>query len=139
MNVPARRSSLVMIELIAAILVFSICCAISVGLFVEADRESKNSDRLTKAVFLAQNAAELLNGDYEKNLTAVLGAKASGNVFTAQYNSDWQLTDGVGRYVLIISVNTQTGVAEILVTDIGAEIYRINAGLIDLNGGKFEK
>lgn len=135
MSESKSRSSFVMIELITAILVFSICCAICVGLFVEADRESKNSARLTKAVFLAQNAAELLNGDYEKNLISVLGAKDGGDVFTAQYDENWLPTSEVGRYVLIISVDEQTGIAEILVTDIGNEVYRINAGLIDLNGG----
>lgn len=129
------RNSFVMIELITAVLVFSICCAICVGMFVEADRESKNSARLTKAVFLAQNAAELLSGDYEKNLISVLGAKDVGGVFTAQYDENWLPTTEVGRYVLIVTVQENNGTAEILVTDIGAEVYRMNAGLIDLSGG----
>ena len=135
MNSETKKTSLLMIELISAILIFSVCCAICVGLFVEADRESKNSARLTQAVFLAQNAAELLNGDYERNLTAALGARAAGNTYTAQFDEDWQPTSGVGRYGLVITVDVQKSIADILVTDGGAEIYQIQAGMIDLNGG----
>ncbi len=135
MNNEVKKSSLLMIELISAILIFSVCCAICVGLFVEADRESKNSARLTQAVLLAQNAAELLNGDYDKNLTGMLGAKAVGNIYTAQFDDDWQLTLGVGRYGLVVTINAQNDVANILVTDSGTEVYQIRTGLIDLNGG----
>jgi len=135
MNEPGRKSSLIMIELMSAILIFSICCAICVGLFVEADRESKESARLTKAVFLAQNAAELLNGDYEENLISVLGARAAGDIYTVQYDADWQPTSDIGQYALVVSVDAQKGTAEILVTDTGTEVYRMSTGLIGLNGG----
>ncbi|HOP11455.1 MAG TPA: hypothetical protein PK629_08185 [Oscillospiraceae bacterium] len=135
MSDTGRKSSLIMIELMSAMLIFSICCAICVGLYVEADRESKNSARLTQAVFLAQNAAELLNGDYEKNLTSVLNMKATDNVYTAQYDENWQPTSETGHYVLIITVDAQKGIADILVTEIGTEVYRISAGIINLNGG----
>ena len=137
MKSEARKTSLLMIELISAILIFAVCCTVCAGLFVEADRGSKNSARLTQAVLLAQNAAELLNGDYDRNLTAVLGAKAVGDVYTAQFDGSWQPTSGIGRYGLVVSINQKTGVAEILVTDIGAEVYRLNAGLIDLDGAAF--
>lgn len=130
-----RKTSLLMIELISAILIFSVCCAICVGLFVEADRESKNSARLTQAVFLAQNAAELLNGDYDQNLTDVLGARAVGNIYTAQFDEDWQPTSGIGRYGLVITLDVQKGIADILVTDGGDKVYQIQAGMVDLNGG----
>ncbi len=130
-----KKSSLIMIELMSAVLVFAICCAICVGLFAEADRESKNSARLTQAVCLAQNAAELLSGDYQKNLESVVGANAAGNVFTAEYDKDWHQTAENGQYQLIVTVDAQKGSADILVTDAGAEIYRLSAGMIDLSGG----
>jgi len=136
MSVNGKRSSLLMIELISAILIFAVCCAICVGLFAEAGRESKNSARLTRAVFLAQNAAELMNGDYDRNLQAVLGAKAAGNVYTAGFDQDWQPVSGAGRYGLVVTVDAQNGVACILVTDNGTGIYQIQTGLIDLDGGK---
>jgi len=43
MNDTGRKSTLIMIELMSAMLIFAICCAICVGLFVEADRESKTA------------------------------------------------------------------------------------------------
>jgi len=136
MNDTGRKSTLIMIELMSAMLIFAICCAICVGLFVEADRESKNSARLTQAVSLAQNTAELLNGEYEKNLRSILGTRADGNIFTAKFDENWQPTSGIGRYGLFVTVDAQKGVADILVTDAETEIYRMSAGLIDLNGGR---
>lgn len=137
MNGETKKTSLLMIELVSAILIFAVCCAICVGLFVEADRESKNSARLTQAVLLAQNAAELLNSDYDRNLTAFFGAKAAGDIYTAQFDEEWQPTSGIGRYGLVVTIDTQTGIAEILVTDVGAEVYRLSTGLIDLDGAVF--
>ena len=52
------RSGLLVIELVIAVGIFSLCAAICIGLFVQADRVSRESDMLSRAVSAAQNVAE---------------------------------------------------------------------------------
>ncbi len=54
------KASLVLMELLVMILVFSLCAALCLQAFVGADRISRETARQDEAVLLAQNTAEAL-------------------------------------------------------------------------------
>ena len=53
-----RRTNLFLVELVLNLFIFALCAAVCVGLLVHARGISRESTRLTDAVYLAQNAAE---------------------------------------------------------------------------------
>jgi len=55
-----NKASLMLMELLIMVLVFSLATAICLRLFVAADRLSEEISRQDRAVILAQNAAEAL-------------------------------------------------------------------------------
>ena len=54
----APRANLFLLELVLDLCVFALCAAVCVGLLVRAHDLSRESGRLTQAVYLAQSAAE---------------------------------------------------------------------------------
>lgn len=54
----APRANLFLLELVLDLFVFALCAAVCVGLLVRAHDLSRESGRLTQAVYLAQSAAE---------------------------------------------------------------------------------
>ena len=56
----SRRSTLLLMELLVMILVFSLAAAACLGIFVRAYQLTEETKRLDQAVLLAQNGAELL-------------------------------------------------------------------------------
>lgn len=53
-----QRSTLFLVELITSVTLFTVCAAVCTALLVHARSLSRESDRLTQAVYLAQSAAE---------------------------------------------------------------------------------
>ena len=68
-----KRSSLFLLELISMILLFSICAAVCVSLLGKAWGISRQSDRLTHAVYLAETAAAHIQADLPYTPEAVDG------------------------------------------------------------------
>lgn len=58
-----KRSNLFLLELILDLALFVLCGAVCVGLFLHAGAMSRESQRLTQAVALAQSTAEALRAD----------------------------------------------------------------------------
>lgn len=58
MKNPVTRSTLFLTELILDLFIFILCTAVCVGLFMKARGMSRDSGNLTRAVYLAQTAAE---------------------------------------------------------------------------------
>ena len=58
MSCGPKKANLFLIELVCNLLIFALCAAVCVGLLVHARRISRESTRLTQAVYLAQSIAE---------------------------------------------------------------------------------
>lgn len=89
-----QRSTLFLVELITSVTLFTICAAVCTALLVHARSLSRESDRLTQAVYMAQSAAEAwratgsVPGETEKaELTCA--ARETGDTLTvAVYDGD---------------------------------------------------
>lgn len=55
-----RRASLILMELLVMVLIFSLAAAACLGVFAGARRMTEETARLDRAVLLAQNTAQLL-------------------------------------------------------------------------------
>ena len=81
MNNNARKTGLFLMELIIAILFFSLAAAICIQLFVKSHMISERSIALNHSILLAQNTAEIFyatNGNPEK-MASLLGCKESSD------------------------------------------------------------
>ncbi len=81
-----HRAFLSLTELLVMVLVFAIAAAICLACFAEAALVSRETDRLDRAVLLAQNAAEILKatgGDWEE-ASRLLEATADDDSLTAR-------------------------------------------------------
>lgn len=79
MNNNARKTGLFLMELIIAILFFSLAATICIQLFVKSHMISERSIALNHSILLAQNTAEIFyatNGDPEK-MASLLGCGES--------------------------------------------------------------
>ena len=59
------KSRLLLLELVADLFIFALCAAVCVALLVQAKSMSRESARLTQAVYIAQDAAERLRAGEE--------------------------------------------------------------------------
>lgn len=78
------RASLVLMEQLVMILVFALCAALCLGLFVRADALSRETDLQDRAVVLAQNGAETIKacrGDLDRAAVLLNGTR-SGDTIT---------------------------------------------------------
>lgn len=97
------RSSLFLVELVIDLLLFALCAAVCVGLLVHARGMSRESTRLTSAVYIAQSIAE----DW----------KATGRTPT------WSVPDENG---LLGSVHIRNNALDIsITTEDGAVVYSL--------------
>lgn len=106
---PTRRSSLFLLELMLAILLFILAATICVQVFVKSHTISKKSTELTQAVLAATSVAEILRSDesYSDILFQVYPfAEETNDQFCIYYDSDWQHTNASnGSYALILNTN----------------------------------
>lgn len=95
MNNNARKTGLFLMELIIAILFFSLAATICIQLFVKSHMISERSIALNHSILLAQNTAEIFyatNGDPEK-MTSLLGCgESSGTAAIADSDNASTLT-----------------------------------------------
>ena len=91
----ASRSTLFFIELLIVILLFALCAAVCLNLFVAADRMSNDSDDLNHAVLLTKTAAgcyKAADGDLTVWCRLMNASEYSVNNDTATiyYDAQWQ-------------------------------------------------
>ena len=121
------RTTLAFAELMIAILMFALCAAVCLSLFVHADRISKESDDLNHAVSLAKTAAacyKASDGDADEwCLLMAVPVEADWNAVESHCD------DG---YALVLSPNAEPALmdkirtADITVYDAkGAEIFTL--------------
>lgn len=88
-----NRASLMLMEQLLMILVFSLACAVCLQVFVKGDRISRQTAQKDMAVYLAQNAAEIIKGAGGNLEMAALemGAVAEGSGWEIRYDKDGRL------------------------------------------------
>lgn len=102
------RSGLLVIELVIAVGVFSLCAAICIGLFMQADRVSRESDALSRAVNAARNIAEqykAADGDLRRLAKVCGAAQAADGSLILAFDADWSEVnpaDGTVSYRLTV-------------------------------------
>ncbi|MDR0861507.1 MAG: hypothetical protein LBN30_01825 [Oscillospiraceae bacterium] len=88
------KTSLFLVELIIALLLFAFCAAICIQAFSLASRQSHRSDALSKSVFFASSAAELYKARNDLAVTAESFGGVSVDMDTERYivafDKDWQ-------------------------------------------------
>lgn len=95
MNNNARKTGLFLMELIIAILFFSLASAICIQLFVKSHMISERSIALNHSILLAQNTAEIFyatNGDPEKMASLLGCGESSGTAAIADSDNASTLT-----------------------------------------------
>ncbi|WP_337663590.1 hypothetical protein [Suilimivivens sp.] len=95
MNNNARKTSLFLMELIIAILFFSLAATICIQLFVKSHMISERSIALNHSILLAQNTAEIFyatNGDPEKMASLLGCGESSGTAAIADSDNASTLT-----------------------------------------------
>ena len=106
------KSSLFLLELIIAILFFSVASALCVQLFVKSHQMSVKSSDLNHAVLVAQSAADVYKaaGSDPAETARLLGglAETSGGTVTVYYDGGWQPTDRAESAVYRLQMNFST-------------------------------
>lgn len=95
MNNNARKTGLFLMELIIAILFFSLAATICIQLFVKSHMISERSIALNHSILLAQNTAEIFyatNGDPEKTASLLGCGESSGTAAIADSDNTSTLT-----------------------------------------------
>lgn len=95
MNNNARKTGLFLMELIIAILFFSLAAVICIQLFVKSHMISERSIALNHSILLAQNTAEIFyatNGDPEKMASLLGCGESSGTAAIADSDNASTLT-----------------------------------------------
>lgn len=95
MNNNARKTGLFLMELIIAILFFSLAATICILLFVKSHMISERSIALNHSILLAQNTAEIFyatNGDPEKMASLLGCGESSGTAAIADSDNASTLT-----------------------------------------------
>lgn len=131
-NQKSSKDSLFLMELALAILLFAICSAVCLKLFVAARETADKSRELSFAVLSAQSVAECYKaaeGDMEE-LSGMLSGSVSEKSVSVYYDRRWQISSWEDCcYVLELSENSN--VADIIVKNVenGNEIYRISTAI----------
>ena len=95
MNNNARKTGLFLMELISAILFFSLAAALCIQLFVKSHMISERSIALNHSILLAQNTAEIFyatNGNPEKMASLLGCGESSGTAAVADSDNASTLT-----------------------------------------------
>ena len=102
------RTTLFLIEKLIVIVVFALCAAASVGIFVEAFIMSNDSRDMNNALIAAKNGAERFRASEDLSGTAeALGGRlydAGRESAAVYYDEDWQAVGETGAaYVMRLS------------------------------------
>ena len=85
------KSGLFAIELLIAVGVFTLCAAISMGLFVKAEVMSRDSDDMTRIVAEARNTVECwkaVDGDFRR-AAELCGGEGADTALSVIYDENW--------------------------------------------------
>ncbi|MDR2357792.1 MAG: hypothetical protein LBD92_06920 [Oscillospiraceae bacterium] len=97
MKKSGTKTGLFLLELVIALLLFAFCAAICVQIFVGAKFRTRDSEALSKSVFLASSAAELYKA-YGGDLDKMRGAYGEGHswlrdgLLSVYYDENWNET-----------------------------------------------
>lgn len=109
---PTRRSSLFLLELMIAILLFSLSAAICIQIFVKSHTIEKKSTELNQAVFAASSIAEIIRSgeDYEDILWEEYPlTEETENVFYIYFDQVWESVSSTeASYVLTLEAKENT-------------------------------
>lgn len=98
-----------LIELVVAVLLFSLAAAACVKIFVSAKLISDDGARLSGAITVAQSSAECFKayGGNVDEVSNMLGGTSNSNGFEISYDRNWKQTDRNGKYILCAEVTTE--------------------------------
>jgi type II secretory pathway pseudopilin PulG len=113
------KTSLFLVELIIALLLFAFCAAICIQAFNAARNQTRGSENLSRGVFLATSAAEIYkaSGGDVSQIAGRLGGVADATGMTVNFDGGWNETLGDGVYKLTVSANAANLVAAIKVVE----------------------
>ncbi len=148
MKYTKSKTALFLMELIITILLFSVCSAVCVQLFVRSYTLSKQTKELNHAVIWAQGYAELLRGG-DGSLEFISSHYPSAVVvddtfFEVFYDSDFQPCEYADAcYVSDITMNCENMIVnmDIRISDVKnhSEIYTLTASKFLPDGEKNER
>lgn len=99
----SSRPPLVLMEQMVMVLVFALCAALCVQVFVKSDNMSRESEQRDRAMLQAQSAAEVVRhcrGDMFL-ASELLGAQHPSKTYLMiDYDADWALAGDTMRYTL---------------------------------------
>lgn len=120
MNKLKSKTSLVLMELIITLLLFSICSAVCVQLFVKSHLLTKETKELNYAVSITQSISEVMNGT-DGSLNAIKEfyptAVGDDDYFVVYFDEDFNETLDIDNYTYCVDV-TVTSVGHLNNMDI---------------------
>lgn len=134
-NMPKSRTSLFLMELIIAILFFSIASAVCMQLFAKAHLTSEKTKELNHAVSIAQSCAEAMRGS-DGTIDTVASyfpqAIVNGNQMEIPYDNDFNVSSkDNASYVCNVTIAPNGVVQKMTIEFIKlsdqSEIYKLNA------------
>lgn len=127
------KSTFFLLELVILLLFFGVCGGICAKLFAAADRMSRESEALSQAVVLAENAAEQLKRSDAQIIESLDSPDSSEAAWRREiyYDRDGNVTDNPDEegYLLYIEGEQSSWLltAEVVVVHCGKELYRLPA------------
>lgn len=126
MRSSSSKTGLFLMELILAVLFFSVACAVCVQLFVKSHKISEESDALNHSILWAQNVAETFygtDGDIDEMLALLPGSQIgdNGTSITIPYDDACVLTASLSEEGSLITCDI---VVKVLSAE--EEIYQLS-------------
>jgi hypothetical protein len=134
-NPTSAKGTLFLMELVLAILFFSVSAAVCASVFAKADYLADKSRNISFAVSEVSSAASYYkaeNGNLEKT-SEFLGGTSDGSQIVVTYNKNWEKNENDGKYfVYIVPQNSFS--ARIYACDAEGNIFAdINAAVFGGN------
>lgn len=128
---PTRRSSLFLMELIIAILFFSLAATVCVRFFVKSYTLEQESQKLNHAVNAATSVAEIFRNQ-EQTFSLLAEEYPHGeqaeNTYCIYYDINWSLCDSPNAVYKVLLQTTETDtfiIGDITVTDHENTLYHL--------------
>ncbi len=138
-----KKGNFFLVELVINCLIFAICAAVCLSLFVLGFNDSEESRALSMATLSAQNIAEVIkacDGDEEEIKNHIMMGEKDG-VKCVYYNEDWQAvqTQEESEFYALVSIEENNGFVSSFIEVMDEEdnsVYVLEvAKYIDENGG----
>jgi hypothetical protein len=107
------KSMSLLLEIVAMLLIFSLCAAVSLKIFANAREMSHKADTLSGAAMWAQSAAEVYkskNGDLNE-VADVLGGSIDGGKVQLWLSDNWET--GGSSYLLSLTGSSDSAVVSV--------------------------